>query len=200
MVTAVTDARPPRSAALLATAVAVPVVVLAVILAIALLRPTSLDDTPLDDMAAPASSDPACAALIEALPSTFDGFAEREGDGLLTWRRSADDGAAIKLRCGVDAPPNFTQASRVDELNKTTWFQTTQEGRAHGALWYAVDYRPYVALWLPEGAGTGPIQTVSAAITAKLKESPLEFTAAVPTVAGPSSPALPSTPVPSPSR
>ncbi len=167
------------SAGLVATLVAIPVMVLAGFITFAALRfsgGTDSDDavTPIDSYATQAAAASDCAKLSAALPRTFPGFGDRTITGdTVTW--PADKGGGpVRLRCGVTRPADFSPSSSLQVVHPVQWFLTdTVEGT--GQAFVSVDHRPYVALWLPIGAGNAPITDVSAAIDNTLPRGPLDF-------------------------
>ena len=180
------SAPPPRSAALIALIAAIPAMVIVGFITYAVLGPSDGSSqadksTPLDSMSAPQSTSAECTSLVAALPKKLDGYRERtEHDGLITWKSADDDSGAVRLRCGVDRPTSLVSTSVLTGVDSVQWFTpdsddtgspassqsptTTTSDAADGALWYAVDRRPYVAIWLPSDAGNGPISQISDAV------------------------------------
>ncbi|MFC4745143.1 DUF3515 domain-containing protein [Gordonia hankookensis] len=163
---------PRLSPALIATLVAVPVMVIIGFITFAALRPD--DTTPIESYATGESAPADCAKLIAALPQTFDGFGDKQVDGT-TVRWPADgDGDAVTLRCGISRPSELSPTSNLQVINPVQWFITdTVEGS--GQAYVCVDHRPYVAMWIPANAGNGPITDVSAVIERTLPRGPLDF-------------------------
>ncbi|MFZ2239169.1 MAG: DUF3515 domain-containing protein [Gordonia amarae] len=166
------DREPRRlSPALVATLIAIPVMVLTFFVVVAALKPDG-ESNPVESLAAPQSDSPDCAKLVAALPERFDGFSDKKtGDGIV--RYTGDDGDIV-VRCGVERPKDLAPTSALQVVNPVQWFMTdTREGS--GQAYVAVDRRPYVALWLPIIAGNAPITDVSTAISKALPVAPLEF-------------------------
>jgi hypothetical protein len=165
-----------RSPALIATLVAIPVVVVVLFIAVAATRTGGGDEaTPLATTSATPSAE--CSRLLDALPRTFAGYGTRTVDGgLVQWpstRSGSDDTGPVQLRCGVARPTGLAPTSALQVVDPVQWFSSTQDSR--GTLWVAVDHRPYVALWLPVNVGNGPITDVSAVIDRILPRASLDL-------------------------
>jgi hypothetical protein len=117
-------------------------------------------------VAAPMAGSAQCAALVRALPSELP-----NGSASLRRRPLAAPapvaavawgaGDPVVLRCGIERPPELTSTSELLGVSGVQWFRVSAGG---SVTWYAVDRAAVVALTLPEGVSTGPIQVVSAAI------------------------------------
>ncbi|MGC4960150.1 DUF3515 domain-containing protein [Gordonia sp. DT101] len=163
---------PRLSPALIATLVAIPVMVLIGFITFAALRPD--DTTPIESYATGESSSADCGKLIAALPQTFDGFGDKQVDGTTVKWPADGDGDAVTLRCGISRPSELSPTSNLQVINPVQWFITdTVEGS--GQAYVCVDHRPYVAMWIPANAGNGPITDVSAVIEQTLPRGPLDF-------------------------
>ena len=170
---------PPVSRAVVVTAVAIPLVMLAVVLI--LVRGVS------EDAAESAASEPVtavtipapgaetteCLSLVEALPDAL-GDAERVAlnepapPGAAAYRMP--DAEPVVVRCGLPAPPTFTVGATLQEVNGVQWFNEADPDPAvTSSTWVAVDRPQYVAVTLPGGSGTGPIQDLSDALSAGLE-------------------------------
>lgn len=164
----------PYSPALIATAVALPIVLIVGVLAaafLALRAPVEREPLPLGPVPAPAADGPACQALLPALPADLGDYtkstlAEPAPPATRAWQHP-DGGEPIVLRCGLDRPLEFNRASTLTEINGVQWFQVRDEVGKVGT-WFAVDRETYIALTVPDGSGTGAITTVSDVITANL--------------------------------
>ncbi|WP_299570778.1 DUF3515 domain-containing protein [uncultured Williamsia sp.] len=165
-----------RSPALIATLVAIPVVVVVLFIVVAANR-TGSDDRSLPLTSASATPSPECTRLLAALPQTFDGYGNRSQDGgLVQWpstRSGSDNTGPVQLRCGVARPTGLAPTSALQVVDPVQWFSSTQDSR--GTLWVAVDHRPYVALWLPVNVGNGPITDVSTVIDRVLPRASLDL-------------------------
>ncbi len=129
---------------------------------------------------APQATSVACADLVknlpQALPNAGSTLARRPlgrpvQAGAAVW--GAGDNPVV-LRCGVTQPPEFTATSELLAVSGVQWLQITGDDGA--ATWYAVDRSACIALTLPSGLGTGPIQEVSAAISAVMPAVPIHPT------------------------
>lgn len=168
------------SPALIATAVALPVVlVVAVLVAAVLARRAPVEREPLvlGPVPAPAAEGPACAALLPALPATLGEFTkstlvEPAPPATRAWQRP-DGGTAIVLRCGLDRPLEFNRASPLQIVNGVQWFEVRDQAAA-ASTWFAVDRGAYIALTVPDGSGPTPLQEVSDTITAQLPAQPID--------------------------
>ncbi len=168
------------SPAIIATAVALPVVlVVAVLVAAVLARRAPVEREPLvlGPVPAPAADGPACAALLPALPAELGEFTkstlvEPAPPATRAWQR-AEGGDAIVLRCGLDRPLEFHRASPLQVVNGVQWFEV-RDRTAEVSTWFAVDRATYVAFTVPDGSGPTPLQEVSDTITAHLPAQPID--------------------------
>ena len=131
---------------------------------------------PLVPVAAPLAGSAQCAALGKALPATLANgnkplhrrpIAAPAPQAAAVW--GAGD-TPVVLRCGIERPPELTSTSELLDVSGVRWFQVTGNG---ATTWYAVDRAAVVALTLPDGLNTGPIQDVSAAIKATMPAVPV---------------------------
>ena len=168
---------PRLSPALIATLVAIPVMVIAGFIAYAALR--SDPTNPVESYTAEETASKECAALLEKAPETFEGYGAKEiSENRASWpaQGSGDD---ILLRCGVARPAELAPDSRLQLVQASghrgvQWFITdTVEGS--GQAYVAVDHRPYVALWVPSTAGNAPITDISGVIDETLARGPLDL-------------------------
>jgi hypothetical protein len=131
---------------------------------------------PLVPVAAPQAGSAQCAALDTALPATLaNGNTPLHRRTLVAPapQAAAAWGAGdtpVVLRCGIERPPELTSTSELLDVSSVRWFQVTGNGTA---TWYAVDRAAVVALTLPDGLNTGPIQDVSTAISATMPAVPV---------------------------
>ncbi|TQM31336.1 DUF3515 domain-containing protein [Nocardia bhagyanarayanae] len=174
------DESRPYPPALIATAVALPVVlVVAVLVAAVLARrlPTEREPLVLGPVPAPAATGEACTKLLPALPADLGEFTkstlvEPAPPATRAWQRP-DGGDAIVLRCGLDRPLEFHRASPLQIVNDVQWFEARDDA-AKASTWFAVDRETYIALTVPDGSGPTPLQEVSDTITANLPAKPLD--------------------------
>lgn len=159
--------------ALIATLVAIPVMVLVGFITFAALKPRTT--SPIDSYPTASNSTTAdCVKLIGALPKTFDGYNGISVDGSSVRWESRNDGEPISLRCGVARPDGLAPSSKLQVVHPVQWFITDSiDGR--GQAYVAVDHRPYVAVWVPLNAGNTAITEISGIIDRTLVRGPLEL-------------------------
>ncbi|MBV8863522.1 MAG: DUF3515 domain-containing protein [Mycobacterium sp.] len=159
---------PPRAALIAALAVAIGAI--GVIFWIAVTRHPPLQPVTIPAIAAPHAQDPACRALLEALPQRLGDYqrastVQPTPAGTAAWRAEANgvEAEPVVLRCGLDRPGDFVLGSPIQVVDRVQWFNETdrQSGRADRSTWYTVDRPVYVALTLPSGSGPTPIQQLS---------------------------------------
>jgi uncharacterized protein DUF3515 len=195
-VPAATDSKKPaparsdrRSAARLATLVAVPVTV--VLLAVAVLAerhggsgaepvapatraPATAKALPSVKVAPPpalsAAQQRACQDLISALPTDLGDLVARPVDSSSPYVAAWGE-PAVTLRCGVPRPPSFIATADVQQINGVTWFP---ERRGSTTAWVAVDRPVYVEVLVPAADASAPVARLSTAVTAALKPRPLD--------------------------
>ena len=196
---AATDSKKPtpvrsdrRSAARLATLVAVPVTVVLLAVAVLAERHGGSGAEPV----APASSAPAtakaskalpsvkvapppalsaaqqraCQDLISALPTDLGDLPARPVDSSSPYVAAWGE-PAVTLRCGVRRPPSFIATADVQQINGVTWFP---ERRGATTAWVVVDRPVYVEVLVPAVDASAPVARLSTAVTAALKPSPLD--------------------------
>lgn len=170
----------PYPPALIATAVALPVVLVVAVLVAAIMArraPVEREPLVLGPVPAPAANGPACLELLPALPAELGDYTkstlvEPAPPATRAWQ-PRDGGEAIVLRCGLDRPQEFNRASALQVVNNVQWFEIRDEV-AKSTTWFAVDRETYIALTLPDGTGPTPVQVVSDTISAKLPPRPLD--------------------------
>ena len=165
------------SPALVATLVAIPVMVLAGFIVFAAMRPDPVTPIESYDSVGPVAAE--CTRLLTEAPDTFEGFGTKEVSGdRATWP-STGPGDDMTLRCGVTRPAELSPTSNLQEIHAAgqagvQWFITdTVDGS--GQAYVCVDHRPYVAMWIPTNAGNGPITDISGLIDRTLERGPLDF-------------------------
>jgi hypothetical protein len=172
-----TRAYPP---ALIATAVALPVVLIVAVLVAAILArkaPTEREPLVLGPVPAPAADGPACTTLLPALPAELGDYTksqlvEPSPPATRAWQHQ-DGGDPIVLRCGLDRPLEFNRASALQIVDGVQWFEA-RDPAAKAGTWFAVDRETYIALTVPDGSGPTPLQAVSDTITANLPEKAID--------------------------
>lgn len=163
---------PPRGVLIAALVLAVGA--LGVVLAIAATRHSRLAPVAIPAAPAPQAQDPACRALLQALPPRLGDYRRvptvpPAPDGAAAWR-SGPDSAPVVLRCGLDRPANFVVGSPIEGVDRVQWFEVRRDD---ASTWYAVDRPVYVGLTLPPGSGPTPIQQVSELIDQTMPAVPI---------------------------
>jgi Protein of unknown function (DUF3515) len=178
-----------RSAATLATLVAVPVT--AVLVAVAVLAGRHGGSSGAEPVA-PATSAPAAAALpsvkvapppalpaaaqracqelIAALPTDLGDLPARPVDSPSPYVAAWGE-PAVTLRCGVPRPPSFIATADVQQINGVSWFA---ERRGPTTAWTAVDRPVYVEVLAPAADASAPVARLSTAVAAALAPRPLD--------------------------
>ncbi|MFC9898206.1 DUF3515 family protein [Nocardia sp. NPDC127579] len=170
--------------ALVATAVALPIMLVVGVLVAAVLAnraPVEREPLTLGPVYAPAAEGPACTALLPALPSelssergayTHSQLRDPQPPGTRAWQ-PAEGGDPIVLRCGLERPLDFHRASKIQLVNGVQWFEVRDQV-AETSTWFAVDRETYVALTVPDGLGPTPLQAVSDTLKQTMPEQPID--------------------------
>lgn len=172
-----------RNPALIAAAVALPLMVLAGVIVFAVLatRSPALEPVVLGAAEAPEAESEQCTELIAAVPEDLADLTRAEivepvPAGTAAWQDPDDpDADPVVLRCGLDRPHEFVQNSRLESISNVEWLEVdgTDDG-LESSTWTAVDRGVYIALTLPTGSGTGPIQVMSKTIADTLPVQELD--------------------------
>jgi hypothetical protein len=165
---------PPR--AVLIAALILAIGAAGVVLAIAATRHPRPQPVIIPTVAAPHAQDPACRALLEALPQRLGDYprartAQPTPAGTAAWRAD-DDSEPVVLRCGLDRPADFAIGSPIQIVDRVQWFDEADR-QAGRSTWYTVDRPVYVALTLPPGSGPTPIQQLSELIDRTMPAVPI---------------------------
>jgi hypothetical protein len=174
---------PPRALIIAAVVVAVTAIGVILVLAANLAAGRQAPQHPpepvvLAAVPAPQAADPACQALIAALPQQLGNYqraavAQPAPQGAAAWL-AARDSAPVVLRCGLDRPDDFVVGSPIQVVDRVQWFEVTAQATGENrSTWYTVDRPVYVALTLPSGAGPTPIQQLSEVIDRTLAAAPI---------------------------
>ena len=167
-------ARRPLSTGVLVAAIAVPLVLLVGVLVMARVVSHDAAETAASEpvtavaLPSPGADSETCRVLVDALPDTLGdagrvAFAEPAPPGAAAYRMP--DAEPVVVRCGLPDPPSFTVGVALQEVNGVQWFNEPDPDPAvTSSTWVAVDRPEYVAVTLPEGSGTGPIQALSDAL------------------------------------
>jgi hypothetical protein len=139
---------------------------------------------------APDAAGPSCAALLAALPDRLPAdpaplprraLAEPAPPGALAWAGPGDggpggagsggsgpggggpggSGGPVVLRCGLPRPAELTPGAPLLQVDGVVWLDLSQPDRD---TFIAVDRPTFVALTVPKGLGSGPVQAVSEAV------------------------------------
>jgi hypothetical protein len=117
-----------------------------------------------------------CSALLTDLPAaltnTGGALARRQlanpaPIGAAAWGGTSTTDPVV-LRCGIEKPAELTATSELLGVGGVEWLRVNG---TDSTTWYAVDRPVYVALTLPGGLSTGPIQDISTAISKALPAS-----------------------------
>ena len=149
------------------------------------LQPVAMTELP-----APEADSPECAAIIDDLPDTLAGLKRAElaqpaPDGAAAWQASSTE--RITLRCGVDAPAQYTPYAATEDLGGARWLRVDDLTPGSTlATWYTVDRSPVLAVTadlqqlrdgqppvmsLPTGTLTGPAPEQRTAPLSNLAEA-----------------------------
>lgn len=126
---------------------------------------------------APAAGSAECTRLIAALPDELPNadnplrrlpLAEPAPRAAAAW--GADRGEPVVLRCGLRRPAELTPTASLRGIDKVQWLAVEGQG---AMTWYVVDRAVYIAVTVPEGTGTGPLQEISATVAENLAPAPI---------------------------
>jgi hypothetical protein len=124
----------------------------------------------------PQANSPECANLLKKLPQSLvnagatvnrRALAKPVPAGSAAWGAGDDP---VVLRCGVEQPPEFKATSELLVYGGVQWLQVSGDD---AATWYTVDRAATVALTVPGGSGTGPIQLISESVKDAMAAVPL---------------------------
>jgi len=161
---------PPR--AVLIAALLLAVGAIGAVLAIAATRHPAQEPVAIAAVPAPQAQNPACRALLEALPQRLGDYQRAAAvqpapAGTAAWRARDEP---VVLRCGLDRPVDFVVGAPIQVVDGVQWFEVRQDDRS---TWYTVDRPVYVALTLPPGSGPTPIQQLSDVIDQTMPAVPI---------------------------
>lgn len=169
---------PPR--ALMIAALAVGVAGIAAVLAVAATRkPLPPSPVAIAAVPAPAAGSSECSALLATLPDRLGDFhraqaADPVPAGTAAWRSDAAvPGDPVILRCGLDRPAEFVVGSPLQLVDDVQWFRI-DDTDTRRSTWICVDRPVFIALTLPDGSGSGPIQTLSEVIDRTMPAMPIQ--------------------------
>jgi Protein of unknown function (DUF3515) len=122
---------------------------------------------------APNATSSACRQLLAELPNALAtdtgelhrvGLAAPAPDGAAAWVGDAGVRPVV-LRCGLPRPAELRPTSELIDIDQVGWLALSS---SDVDSFIAVDRAVYIALTVPRGLGTGPVQTVSDAIRSAL--------------------------------
>lgn len=117
---------------------------------------------------APDAGAPACTALVDALPAELPSngkrlkrlpIADPAPAAAAAW--AGDRGEPVVLRCGLGKPAEYRPTAKLRQIDEVNWLPVEGDG---ATTWYTVDRPVYVALTIPDDAGTGVVQEMSETI------------------------------------
>ena len=109
------------------------------------LQPVAMTQLP-----APEASSAECTSLIDALPSTLANLkraelAEPAPEGAAAWQASSTE--RITLRCGVDAPAQYTPYVQTEDIDGARWLRVNDATPGSTlATWFTVNRSPVLAV------------------------------------------------------
>ena len=137
------------------------------------LQPVAMTQLP-----APEASSAECTSLIDALPSTLASLkraelAEPAPEGAAAWQASSTE--RITLRCGVDAPAQYTSYAQTEDIDGARWLRVNDVTPGSTlATWFTVDRSPVLAVTADTQQlrdGTAPVSGIdTAALTGPAPE------------------------------
>lgn len=151
----------------LAVAIGLPaILVVAVVTTAVALRSREPGALALAPLPAPQARSTSCDRLLAELPEALDGGEAGE----LTRRpvaaarpgTAAWGDPAVVLRCGLTRPVELSNSARLLEVSEVQFLELP------GSTWVVVDRPVYVAVTLPDSAGSGPLQQLAATVRATL--------------------------------
>jgi uncharacterized protein DUF3515 len=129
-------------------------------------RPTGpLALVPVD---APDAGTQSCTTLVDALPAELPSngkqlkrlpIADPAPPAAAAW--AGDRGEPVVLRCGLGKPAEYQPTAKLRQVDKVSWLPIEGDG---ATTWYTVDRPVYIALTIPDDAGTGVVQEMSETI------------------------------------
>ncbi len=163
---------PPTS--LMIAALAVAVVAVGAVVAVAASRQAPPAPAVIAAVPAPQAQSPECRSLMATLPDKLGELtrataAEPVPAGAAAW---GDPQSPVIMRCGLDRPGEFVVGSPLQMVDEVGWFRI-DDPDIERSTWIAVDRPVYVALTLPAGSGSGPIQTLSQVLARTMPAVPI---------------------------
>ena len=167
------DGDPPFTLLIVAFIIGV-IAVIAVLVISAMRRTPPPPPVAIAAVPAPQADSAECRALVATLPDRLGDFARAvEADpvpaGTAAWRGTGDP---VIMRCGLDRPAEFVVGSPIQMVDDVQWFRLEDAGLDR-STWISVDRPVYVAITLPQGSGSGPIQELSEVIARTMPAIPI---------------------------
>ncbi|MGH3725515.1 MAG: DUF3515 domain-containing protein [Mycobacterium sp.] len=155
---------PPRKL-LIGIAVFGAIAVLAVLIGVLKYAHLRDDSRPIvvPDIPSPQANSSKCIDMSKAYPVGMAGDWKRveivqpAPPSVAAWRRGED---SVVARCGVDRPAEYAVGTSVEQINGVQWFRVT-DATIGVTTWFAVDRGVYIALTMPNGAGSEPLTEMS---------------------------------------
>jgi hypothetical protein len=124
---------------------------------------------------APDAAGTACSGLLAGLPAALPAgsgplprkiIADPEPPGVMAWSSAGDDtGDPVVLRCGLPKPVELGPAAVLMDVDGVRWLTLSESDRD---TFITVGRPVYVALTVPRGLGSGPVQAVSDVVRSAL--------------------------------
>lgn len=117
---------------------------------------------------APDAGSTSCTALVNSLPAELPSngkklkqlvIAEPAPPAAAAW--AGDRGEPVVMRCGLLKPAELQAAAALRQIDQVNWLPVDGAG---ATTWYTVDRPVYIALTIPDDAGTGVVQQMSQTI------------------------------------
>jgi hypothetical protein len=169
-----------RRAALIGTAVGVPLLVALIVLVNVIggrsggnsgpvaevSGPTApASDLPVLDVPTPpvsADADRSCPQLVQAVPSLLVGEPARRVRSASPYVRAWGDPAVV-LICGVDRPAKFVVGAALIQIDQVQWFVDTSDPNT--VVWTAVDRPVYVQVRVPASTDSASVTELTGTIS-----------------------------------
>lgn len=121
---------------------------------------------PVATVGQPGADSAACKALMLKLPTEVAGSKQRPieggGDGIAVW-----GDPTVILRCGLETPQELNCSAALTQVDSVAWLQLPGQGTPD-TTYIAADRSVRIAVTIPDGTGTSPIQEISDVVAATL--------------------------------
>lgn len=125
---------------------------------------------PIVEVGQPDAATASCHKLMPALPQRLANAPRRTLEGQTVGVAAWGDPAVI-LRCGLETPAELVCSSALVQVGDVSWLQLPSEGLGD-TTYLAADRSVRIAVTVPDGSGTGPIQQISEVVNANLPVRP----------------------------